>query len=62
MTKTIRLKTNESGESYIDIAELADMLDITQVDTYTQSEQDGGIVIKFFDKDGNLIEPKHESV
>lgn len=55
---TISLKQNESGEFYLDISDIAELYDIESIDSYVQSERDGGIYLEFFDKDGKLLKPK----
>lgn len=53
-------KDEETGESYIDIADLAELFeDISIVDHYVLTEHDdGSISLQFFDKDENVVNPK----
>jgi hypothetical protein len=53
-------KDEQTGESYIDIADLSEVFeDISAVEYYELVEnEDGSITLQFFDKDENVINPK----
>jgi hypothetical protein len=53
-------KDEETGENYIDIADLSEVFeDISAVEYYELAEnEDGSITLQFFDKDENVINPK----
>ena len=51
--KTIRI--NEDG--HVDLKEFDDLVDIMKVVYYEITAKSGGLVIKFYDKDENLILP-----
>ena len=53
-------KDEETGESYIDIADLSEVFeDISAVEYYELTEnKDGVITLRFFDKDKTTIIPK----
>lgn len=60
MSKTILVKKDEeSGEYYFDITELSDLFeDSSIIDTYSvETNDDGSIIVEFFDKDGNKVTP-----
>lgn len=63
MSKTILIqKDEESGEYYFDITELPELSDLFEdssiIDTYSvETNDDGSIIVEFFDKDGNKVKP-----
>lgn len=62
MKKTIKVKTNpDTGESYFDIEDFKDIVDIDKVQWYNVEENgDGSMTITFYDKDKKQIKPKQE--
>lgn len=62
--KTVRVKTTENGEAYLDLQDFADLLDISKVKKYKLEEfQDGetgkySLFITFYDGRGKQIETK----
>lgn len=63
MTKTIKVKKDrKTQECYLDIKDFKDSFDISKIESYTleSSNNDGYqvLILKFYDKDGNIIKPK----
>lgn len=62
--KTVRVKTTENGEAYLDLQDFADLLDISKVKKYTlEPIQDGEtgdicLVLKFYNGKGKVVEAK----
>lgn len=56
---TLKQTPDNSGDSFIELKDLEDMIDISKVDKYTLDAVGNGtnksLVLKFFDKDGNVI-------
>jgi len=57
VNKVVELKEDEDGNSYFDLENLSDLFDIEKIDSYEIIEKDGGIIVSFFDKDGNPVLP-----
>ena len=64
MKKTIKVKQTEDGEAYLDLADFADMIDISKakkykLETITDLETEAEVLcITFYDKKGKIVETK----
>lgn len=57
--KSLQVKKDEqTGELYIDLADLAEVFDISQVHSFSFEVENGAVVLEVFDKDGNAVPPK----
>lgn len=62
--KTIKVKKTEDGEAYLDLADFADMVDISKVKKYTLEDvMDGDtgklcLVLTFYNGKGKVVEAK----
>lgn len=51
-------KDEETGELYIDLADLAEVYDIDQMHSFSFEVENGAVVLEVFDVEGNLLRPK----
>ena len=55
----------DTGECYLDLESFKDLLDISKVNTYSleeiNDEGDVALILKFYDKDGNVIDCKNKT-
>lgn len=65
MMKTLKVKSTDDGDAFLDLADFSDIVDISKVEFYTleEIEEDGQsvLLLKFYDKDENVVETKHET-
>lgn len=63
LKKTIKVKKDESSEDYFfDLGDFSDFVDINQVKSYSLKEENGGLVLYFFDQNDNLIVLKEREI
>jgi len=59
--KTIKVKSKD-GEAFLDLLDFSDMVNISEVEYYTLEEVDDdgrmALILKFYDKDQNVVEVK----
>jgi hypothetical protein len=58
MSKTITVKKDDTtGDHYIDLTDLADLLDISRVVYYSMETQDDSLILTFFDNEKQPVLP-----
>lgn len=57
--KTLKVKSHD-GETFLDLSDFSDIVDISKVEYYSLEEVDDdgqqALILKFFDKDQNIVE------
>lgn len=60
--RTLKVKTTDDGEAFLDLSDFSSMVDVARVEFYSLEEIDDDgkavLLLKFFDKDQNVIEVK----
>lgn len=57
MSISIKIKEDNEGQ-YLDLDDFSSFVDISQVEYYEFQIIDGRLTLKFYDKNGNLLEIK----
>lgn len=62
--KTLKVKS-KNGKCFLDLSDFSDMVDISKVKYYSMEEVDDdgrqALILKFYDKDQNVLEVKSET-
>ena len=51
----VKVETDENGDGFIPISAFKDIIDIDKVKTYTLETIENGLIITFFDENGEKI-------
>lgn len=54
-SKTVKTSLTDDGSLYIEMSEFSDFINTSKVHHYELFPEETGILIKFYDEDGNII-------